>query len=76
MTRRKELGGRCRERGSGSRITRPLRLYVLLEATIAVLGVSLVWLLPALTPALALVLRPLQEQPWLLNAVRLSIVFM
>jgi spermidine synthase len=54
----------------GARIRHPVRVYALLEAAIAVLGVALVWGLPALTGWLALVLGPFLEWPWVLNPLR------
>jgi len=59
----------------GDRHPRPLRAYAALEAVIAVTGVGLVYLLPALGPLLAPWLEPLLEQPWLLNPLRLVVAF-
>jgi spermidine synthase len=56
----------------GARLTRPLRAYAALEATIGVTGLAVVLLLPALTPSLAGVFRPLLDSPAILNAARLA----
>lgn len=59
---------------TAGRIRRPVRVYALLEATIALSGAPLVWVLPELgrwlDPLLAAV-----ETPWLLNALRLGVSF-
>jgi predicted membrane-bound spermidine synthase len=58
-----------------SRITRPLRLYALLELAIGV-GCLLVMLaLPRLSVALGPLLAAVADTPWLLNVVRLSSAF-
>ena len=59
----------------GDRHPNPIRAYAALEALIAVTGVGLVYLLPALGPLLAPWLEPLLEQPWLLNPLRLVVAF-
>ena len=60
----------------GPRIGRPVRFYAGLEATIAVTGALLVWLLPELGRWLAPVLGGLLEHPWLLNPVRFGLGFL
>ncbi|MCZ6633893.1 MAG: spermidine synthase, partial [bacterium] len=59
----------------GSRIQRPIRFYALLELIIAMVGVVLVWALPALTNGLSHFLRPFLNQPYLLNPLRLLLGF-
>src|SRR5262245_12706708 len=59
----------------GPRIAKPVRAYAYAEATIALTGVGLVYLFPVLGAALAPVFRPLLEQPWLLNLLRLLVAF-
>jgi spermidine synthase len=54
----------------GAGVRRPLLVYALLEAAIAVLGVALIWAIPALTGWLTLLLRPFLEWPWILNPLR------
>jgi spermidine synthase len=58
------------------RIARPIAAYAVLELVIAVSGVGLVFTLPALTGAIADLLRPLFEQPSILNLARLGIGFL
>lgn len=55
----------------GARVRRPLVAYAVLEVLIAVVGILLVLGLPRLTPVLVEVLRPVLEQPWLANPLRL-----
>ena len=50
------------------RIARPVAAYALLELVIAVSGIGLVFILPSLTGAIAQLLRPFFDQPWILNA--------
>ncbi len=59
----------------GERFGHPVRAYAVLEAVIAVTGVGLVYLLPRMGPALAALLGPLQDQPGLLNTLRLVTAF-
>jgi predicted membrane-bound spermidine synthase len=59
----------------GARVRRPVRFYALLEAAIAVGGVTLVWVLPLLGEWLAPVFRPFLDRPWVLNPLRLGIGF-
>ncbi|MBW2444739.1 MAG: spermidine synthase [Deltaproteobacteria bacterium] len=59
----------------GHRVGRPIRAYAFLELTIGLAGFSLVLVLPALTPALASVLGPFLDLPWVMNPLRLSVAF-
>src|ERR1700730_18343539 len=59
----------------GDRIGNPLRAYAMAEAAIAVTGVGLVYLFPVLGVGLAPWLRPLLDQSWALNSVRLLAAF-
>jgi len=59
----------------GDRVRDPIRLYAVLEVSIAVSGVSLVWVLPGLGDWLAPLWRPLLTQPWLLNPLRMLVGF-
>jgi predicted membrane-bound spermidine synthase len=58
------------------RIARPVAAYALLELVIAVSGIGLVFILPSLTGAIAQLLRPFFDQPWILNPARLGIGFL
>lgn len=60
----------------GRRIARPERLYAAIEVVVAVCGVGLVLLFPALSRLLAPLFRALFGQPALLNALRLLISFL
>jgi predicted membrane-bound spermidine synthase len=60
----------------GHRVRHPLHAYALLEVTVAALGMAVVVGLPALSPALAGVSRPLVDHPAALNAVRLGVAFL
>src|SRR5262249_59107263 len=53
----------------------PVRAYAILETLIAVSGVTLVFVLPALATLTAPLLRPVMDQPWILNPARLLIAF-
>jgi predicted membrane-bound spermidine synthase len=53
----------------------PIRTYAILEVVIALSGVSLVWLLPYLGIVTTPLLRPVLDQPWILNPVRLLLAF-
>lgn len=55
----------------GHRVRDPLLAFAVLEATVALTGVGLVYVLPELAPALAPLLRELADVPWALNGVRL-----
>lgn len=57
----------------GWRITRPRRLYVMLEITIGLSGFAIVCLFPLLSAWLAQPLRLLAQQPAALNALRFSV---
>ncbi len=59
----------------GDGVRRPLRLYAAAEGVVAVTGVGLVLLLPALGGVLAPLLSPLTDQPAVLNTVRLMLAF-
>ena len=60
---------------TAGRIQRPVRVYALLEATIALSGAALVWVLPHLGRGLDPLLGAVIEKPWLLNALRLGVSF-
>lgn len=53
----------------------PIRVYALVEATIAATGVALVFILPSLGVALAPALRALDSVPLLLNSLRFAVAF-
>ena len=59
----------------GARVRHPVRVYAIAEAVIALTGVGLVYLFPALGAALAPLFRPLLDHPWTLNPLRLLIAF-
>lgn len=59
----------------GDRLGPPVRTYAVLETVIAVSGVALVYLLPSLGPLTTPVLRPIVEQPWVLNPARFLLAF-
>jgi spermidine synthase len=59
----------------GPRVANPVRAYAYAEAVIALTGVGLVYLFPVMGAALAPVFRPLLDQPWLLNPLRLLVAF-
>src|SRR5687767_14561851 len=59
----------------GDRIRNPVRAYAVAEAAIAVTGVGLVYLFPALAGVLAPWLRPILDQAWILNTARLLVSF-
>ncbi len=59
----------------GPRLRNPVRAYAYAEAAIALTGVGLVYLFPALGATLAPVFRPLLDQPWLLDPLRLLVAF-
>lgn len=60
----------------GDRLGSPVRTYAKLEAIIAVTGVALVYLLPALGSLTTPLLRPVMDTPWILNPARLLIAFL
>ena len=68
------LGRRSAQR-ERSRLANVVRAYAFAEAAIALTGVGLVYLLPAMGAALAPVFRPLLDDPWLLNPLRLAVAF-
>lgn len=57
------------------RVRKPIRLYAVLEMTIALSGMAVVLLLPQLPQLLGPVLGNLTDTPILLNATRVSIAF-
>lgn len=59
----------------GDRLGPPVRAYAILEAVIAITGVALVFLLPALGTLTTPLLRPVMDTPWILNPARLLIAF-
>ena len=59
----------------GNRFSRPIFAYAVMEIAIAVTGLTLVLVLPALAGWLAPVFRPIIDMPLLLNSLRLSIAF-
>lgn len=59
----------------GDGVAGPLRAAAAIEVVLATTGASLVFALPALGPGLAVLLRPLADHPWLLNALRLLVAF-
>ena len=61
---------------AGARLRNPVRAYAIAEAVIALTGVGLVYLFPALGAALAPLFRPLLDHPWTLNSLRLLIAFL
>jgi len=60
----------------GNRLHNPVRAYALAEVAIGLTGIGLVYLLPVFGVALAPWFRPLEEFPWLLNTLRLSLAFL
>ncbi len=60
----------------GDRLGPPVRTYAILESTIAISGVALVYLLPAMGPLTAPLFRALLEHPWVLNPARLLLAFL
>lgn len=59
----------------GRRVVRPVRVYALLEIAIALSGVVIVWILPALAAGLSAFLASFLDQSLLLNALRLLLSF-
>src|SRR5678815_1726396 len=59
----------------GPRLANPVRAYAYAEAAIALTGIGLVYVFPVLGAALAPVFRPMLDQPWLLNPLRLLVAF-
>jgi len=60
----------------GDRFGNPVRVYAAVELAIALSGIGLVYLLPVFGAALAPWFRPLLENPWVLNPLRLFIAFL
>ena len=60
----------------GDRLRNPVRAYAIAEVAIAVTGIGIVYLLPDLGIALVPWLRPLMNEPWLLNVLRLLVAFL
>lgn len=60
----------------GHRIRRPVRLYALLELVIGISGVSIVYLLPVITPWLVPIFQPFLDATYGLNALRLGVSFL
>ena len=60
----------------GTRLGNPVRAYAVAETIIAATGIGLVYLLPVLGSALAPLLRPLLDQPLVLNPLRLGAAFL
>lgn len=60
----------------GDRLRNPVRAYAMAEIAIAVTGVGLVYLFPVLGVALAPWLRPLLDEAWVLNPLRLCLAFL
>src|SRR5688572_4047974 len=60
----------------GARVINAVRIYAIAEAAIAITGVALVFVLPGVGAALAPLLRPLLDTPWVLNPLTLGIAFL
>ena len=60
----------------GDRLRNPVRAYAIAEVAIAVTGIGIVYLLPDLGTVLVPWLRPLMNEPWLLNILRLLVAFL
>src|SRR6185295_19976920 len=58
---------------AGGRLSNPVRVYAIAEVAIALTGVGLVYLFPALGAATAPLFRPLLDHPWALNSLRLLV---
>ena len=69
------LGGALAAR-YGVRMHSPLRVYALLELSIALTGVALIYLLPSFGRLLAPLLSPWIDQTWIVNPVRLFLAFL
>jgi spermidine synthase len=57
------------------RLRHPLRLYSVAEGIVGVVGVAIVFLLPALSPTLGRLFTHLVARTWLVNLLRLSVAF-
>jgi spermidine synthase len=53
----------------------PVRLYAVTEAVVGVVGVAVVFLLPAISPNLGRVFAHLLGRAWMMNLLRLSVAF-
>ena len=60
----------------GHRVRNPIAAYAALELMIAIVGLTLVFILPALSGALVPLFRPLLDTPVLLNPLRFSSAFL
>jgi spermidine synthase len=60
----------------GALLRNAVRAYAIAEAAIAITGVAVVALFPLLGAALAPLLRPFLDHPWVLNLLRLGITFL
>jgi spermidine synthase len=60
----------------GDRLRHPVRAYAIVEIVVGLAGAALVYLLPLFGPVFAPLLRPLLDQPWILNPLRLGIAFL
>jgi spermidine synthase len=73
------MGGLACGAGLGARyagrLRNPLRAYALLECGVAISGLTLVWVLPRITPLLAAASARLEQRLWLLNSLRLGSAF-
>jgi spermidine synthase len=59
----------------GRVVRNPVRLYAVIEAVVGVVGVAVVFLLPAITPALGRVFTHFVARGWLVNLLRGSVAF-
>ena len=60
----------------GDRLRHPIRAYAIVEIVVGLAGGALVYLLPLLGSVFAPLLRPLLDEPWILNPLRLVIAFL
>jgi hypothetical protein len=60
----------------GDRLKSPVRAYAIAEVVVGLAGCALVYLLPRLGAVLAPWVRPLLDDPWILNPIRLLIAFL
>jgi spermidine synthase len=60
----------------GDRLRNPIRVYGIAEGVVALAGCALVYLFPLLGAVVAPGLRPLLDDPWILNPLRLLIAFL
>lgn len=59
----------------GRLLRRPLGLYAVAEGVVGVIGVAIVFLLPALSPTLGRLFTHFVAQGWMVNLLRLSVAF-